>query len=208
MNDSFTKINDYISYMPEIKHPLSADIGIIKGEEFTWLYDVGNGDSTLAALNSIGGKINVVISHFHPDHASNIHKLDFETLYLSSNTRKYIKSGIVPENGLVIHDGIKLHFFDIPASHAKGCLGLEINDEYAFIGDATYPGYKPTHMYYNVGLLKEQITIFENLKADKFLVSHIPGLVQSKDDVLSRLKHIYSKREPKSPFINAGSYGE
>lgn len=61
-------------------------------------------------------------------------------------------------------------------------------------------------MYFNTGLLKEQITIFENLKADKFLVSHIPELIQSKEDVLARLKHIYGKRDPKSSFINAGDY--
>lgn len=128
MNNSIIKINDFISYIPESKNPLSADIGIISGNKFTWLYDVGNGDASLSALNGIDGKINVVISHFHPDHASNIDRINYETLYLSNNSKKYIKAGIVPENGLIINDGIKLHFFDIPSSHAKGCLGLEIND--------------------------------------------------------------------------------
>lgn len=205
---SIITITDYLSYIPEKKNPLSSDIGIIKGKEFTWLYDVGNGSETLDELSGIQGRINVILSHFHPDHASNIHKVNFENLYQGANTKKYTKVGIVPENHLIIEDGVKLHFFDIPAAHAKGCLGLEVNDEYVFVGDSTYPGYKPTHMYFNTGFLKEQINIFEKLKGDKFLISHQFGHIQSKEEVLSRLKHIYDKRDPKSPFIDAGGYAK
>ena len=35
-------INDYISYLTPTEHPLSANVVIIEGDAFFWVYDVGN----------------------------------------------------------------------------------------------------------------------------------------------------------------------
>ena len=35
-------INDHISYLTPTEHPLSANVVIIEGDAFFWVYDVGN----------------------------------------------------------------------------------------------------------------------------------------------------------------------
>ena len=37
-------ITDNISYIPASKNPLSADVVIIEGEEYLYLFDVGNNE--------------------------------------------------------------------------------------------------------------------------------------------------------------------
>ena len=39
------KLTDKISYIAASTDPLSADIGIIRDNGVTWLYDVGNGEN-------------------------------------------------------------------------------------------------------------------------------------------------------------------
>ncbi|MBQ6256877.1 MAG: hypothetical protein IJJ60_09855, partial [Clostridia bacterium] len=58
------KINDKISYIASSENPLSAEIGIIRDNGVTWLYDVGNGENHIPDLD---GGYNIVLSHFHQD---------------------------------------------------------------------------------------------------------------------------------------------
>lgn len=191
-------INDRISYIEATEEPLSADIGIIRCGDTEWLYDVGNDVRSLAGLD---GQYNVVLSHFHQDHTGSLDKIRVGELYVSGATFRHTGWGTVVNGELTIGD---LRIFQIPSSHTKGCLGLEIGNEYAFVGDALYCKAKDGHYAYNAQLLKDEIEVLKELKASKLLVSHFKGLVRPKDEVIAELEQIYSKREKNNPDIRVG----
>ena len=191
-------INERISYIEATEEPLSADIGIIRCGDTEWLYDVGNDERSLAGLD---GQYNVVLSHFHQDHTGSLDKIRVGELYVSGATFRHTGWGTVVNGELTIGD---LRIFQIPSSHTKGCLGLEIGNEYAFVGDALYCKAKDGHYAYNAQLLKDEIEVLKELKASKLLVSHFKGLVRPKDEVIAELEQIYSKREKNNPDIRVG----
>ena len=188
-------INDRISYIAASEDPLSADIGIIRASEDTWLYDVGNGEKNISGLD---GRYHVVLSHFHTDPTGNIGKIRTEALYVSRDTFDHIRSGTVIRSDITIGD---LHLFPIPSSHTRGCLGLEVDGTYAFVGDALYCRVRDGFYLYNAQLLKDEIGVLEALKAPYLLVSHYPGLVRRKDEALEELRAIYGMREKNTPEI-------
>ncbi|MBR3610431.1 MAG: hypothetical protein IKL57_03050 [Oscillospiraceae bacterium] len=199
-NEHMIRINEHISYIKASENPLSADIGIIEGEKFLWIFDLGADESAAEFLNGIKKRKNAVISHFHPDHMGNLEHVKLNEVYLGANTFKYAKLGNVVDEDIFIDDGIKLHIFPLPSSHAKGSLGLETGD-YAFLGDATYATMKQGRVCYNSSVLKEEIAVLENLSAKYFLISHDERFIRSKEEVIAELKEIYKKRDPKESFI-------
>ena len=46
-------INDHISYLTPTEHPLSANVVIIEGDAFFWVYDVGNHPAVSEILSGI-----------------------------------------------------------------------------------------------------------------------------------------------------------
>ena len=194
------KITDRISYIKATEKPLSADVGIIEGNEFCWIFDVGADESVPISLNKIQKPKNAVISHFHPDHMSNLEHVDLNEIFLGANTFKYAKTGKIIDKGVFIDDGITIHIFPIPSSHAKGSLGMEIGD-YAFLGDATYSTTKQGKACYNASVLKEEIAVLEKLSAKFFLISHDEKFLRPKEEIISELLEIYSKRDPKESYI-------
>ena len=46
-------INDHISYLTPTEHPLSANVVIIEGDAFFWVYDVGNHPAVSEILQEI-----------------------------------------------------------------------------------------------------------------------------------------------------------
>ena len=188
-------INERISYIEATDEPLSADIGIIRCIDAEWLYDVGNDERSLAGLK---GQYNVVLSHFHQDHTGCLDKVRTGELYVSGETFRHTGRGIIVNGELTIGD---LRIFQIPSSHTKGCLGLEIGNEYAFVGDALYCKVKDGYYVYNAQLLKDEIEVLKKMKAPKLLVSHFRGLVRPKDEAIAALEEIYSLREKNSPDI-------
>ena len=133
------KIDDIISYIPACRDPLSADVGVITGNKKTWIFDVGSSESTLEEIQQIEREKAIVISHFHPDHMGNLQKINCPEIYVGANTLRYSGKGTVVDSDLYVEDGVRMHLFPIPCCHAKGSLGLEVNETYAFIGDATTP---------------------------------------------------------------------
>ncbi len=87
-----------------------------------------------------------------------------------------------------------LHLFPIPSSHAKGCLGLEVDGIYAFVGDALYCKARGGYGIYNAQLLRYEIAVLSRLQAPYLLVSHYEGLVRRKDEVIAELQEIYAMR--------------
>lgn len=194
------KINDSLSYIMASEQPLSADVGIFKGKNCIWLFDLGADNSVLNTINALHGKKNTVISHFHPDHMKNLEHAVLNEVFLGANTFKYAKYGTVVTDDIFIDDGEIIHIFPLPSSHAKGSVGMEMG-EYAFLGDAIYPTVKCGRTCYNVSVLKEEITVLKNLCAKYFLLSHDKSFVYKKEDVIKYLEEIYSKRDPKESYI-------
>lgn len=194
------RINERISYIKASGKPLSADVGIIEGDEYLWLFDVGADESVSAVLNGMNKPKKAVISHFHPDHTGNIDKAALGEIYLGANTFGYIKRGSIIEKDIFINDGIKIHIFPLPSSHAKGSVGLEVG-EYAFLGDATYATMKQGKVCYNASVLKEEIAVLKKLSAKYFLLSHDEKFIRDKEDVIAGLEEIYLKRNPKEAYI-------
>lgn len=192
------RISDKISYIPATESPLSSDIGIIRDGGQTWLFDVGN---STAAIDGLSGSFQVVLSHFHGDHTGNLKKLDIQNLYVSGETRRHIGGGILVKEDLFLG---AMHLFPIPSSHCKGCLGLEIDEAYAFVGDALYCKGKNGDYFYNTQLLRDEIAVLKKLKAPCLLVSHHPGLVRSREEVIAELEELYAQRDMGSDIIPVG----
>lgn len=189
------RITDTISYLPASDNPLCADIGIIRDGSRTWLYDVGNGEDNIAGLD---GCYRVVLSHFHQDHTGNIGRIQTEDVYVSRETFAHVQTGAIVESDISIGN---LHIFPIPSSHVKGCLGLEIDGTYAFVGDATYSKAKNGCYIYNAQLLQAEIALLKKLQAPYLLVSHFPGLLRDRATVLAELEEIYAMRTPNEAEI-------
>ncbi len=203
---NLTKINDYISYIEPTTNPLSANVVIIKTNKSIWLYDVGSNPDIPNIINELNVDnldINIILSHFHPDHASNFDKINYKHIYQGKNTFKYTKVGDIVDSDIFIEDeNIKLHIFPIPSSHAKGCIALEVNEQYCFLGDAIYPKNKRDFNLYNVSILKDEIDTLKTVKATQFMLSHKTPFSQSGKGIIKWLEHIYAMRKPNEVYIN------
>lgn len=192
---SFITINERIGYIEASDNPLSADIGVIRDGVDAWLYDVGNGEKNLSGLT---GDYHIVLSHFHADHTGNIGRVGAKSLYVSKETYAHVHQGTIVQRDMRLGD---MHIFPLPSSHAKGCLGLEVGESYAFVGDALYCRAKDGFFLYNAQLLKDEITVLSALRSPYLLVSHCKGLIRKKADVLDELHAIYALREKDAPEI-------
>lgn len=195
------KLAENIFYLPATETPLSSDVGILRGERFDWLFDVGDSTQAAVAIAALGRENNIILSHFHRDHAGNLAHIPYKTLYCGPYTQRKLGAGVAVDAPLELDDGLHLRLFPIPSTHAKGCVGLEVNGEYAFLGDAVYAAEKNGVPTYNVSLLHETIQTLEKLNAPKFGVSHVPGLVRPKEDVLAELRAIYARRKPGQTYL-------
>ncbi len=190
-----TVINEKISYIACTDDPLSADIGIIRNGDTTWLYDVGSDER---AISELTGSFHIVLSHFHRDHTGNIGMLNVKESYVSRETKRHVGTGTVVDTDLFI-DG--LHIFPLPSSHCSGCLGLEIDETYAFVGDALYSKCKDGYYIFNAQLVKEEMEALKKLKAPFLLVSHHKGMVRRRDEVIAELEALYHCRDKNSREI-------
>lgn len=184
------KISDTISYIPATEAPLSADIGIIRNGAETWLYDVGNDPQVIAGLN---GEYHVVLSHFHADHTGNLGLLRVRDVYVSSETQRHVGTGTVVNGDLYFG---ALHLFPLPSSHCKGCLGLEVEGRYAFAGDALYCKTKNGAYTFSVQLVHDLLAVLKRLTAPDLLVSHFPGMVRPRAEVIAEFEALYAMRQP------------
>ena len=214
------EINDRISYIPATEKPLSADIGIVRGDSRTYLFDVG---STLQALNylySLPDDKVIVISHFHGDHTwwlgthrpggsemgaeDNVspcyERPAYSKLYVSKQTAKYTGGDIVTEP-ITIEDGVKLTIAPMPSSHSKGSLAMIVDDELAFVGDATYSSSDNNGAFYNAQLLQEEIAFLESIPAAKVFLSHEKRPIKPKEVIIRQLKTVLGKWDKSGPYI-------
>lgn len=216
-------ITDALSYIPASEEPLSADVGIFYTENRIWLFDVGNGEKTIEAIEGSFAKLqngqpvdartlqhnriplSIVISHFHPDHMGNIGNFAGADIYVGANTAKYLDDVVCSKNHIItVTEDVfidDVHVFPLPSSHAKGSLGLEIAGKYAWLGDGAYTCMKGGKKCYNAGILKEEIEVLERLHAEYVLLSHQKQIVRPKDTVVGWLKSIYKSRIDNEPYV-------
>ena len=188
-------INEKISYIECSDDPLSADIGIIRDGDAVWLYDVGSDERAVSELTD---NYNVVLSHFHQDHTGNLGKLSIMEAFVSDETKRHVQMGTVADRDIYIGN---LHIFPLPSSHCKGCLGLEVDETYVFVGDALYSKFRDGYYIFNAQLVKEEIAVLKKLKAPYLLVSHFKGMVRRRDEVIAQLEELYRSRDKNSPEI-------
>ena len=188
-------INEKISYIECSDDPLSADIGIIRDGDAVWLYDVVSDER---AISELTGNYNVVLSHFHQDHTGNIGKLNIKEAFVSPETKRHVQMGTVADKDIYVGN---LHIFPLPSSHCKGCLGLEVEETYAFVGDALYSKFRDGYYIFNAQLVKDAIAVLKKLKAPYLLVSHFKGLVRCRDEVIAELTELYQHRGKNSQEI-------
>lgn len=191
-------LTDRISYFAATEMPLSADVGIIRCDDELWIYDVGSSREAAEVIESLTGPKNIVLSHFHPDHAGNIGCVTYDMLYAGAYTCRKLGKGSVVDRHLYFENGI--HIFPLPSGHAKGCVGLEYGD-HAFLGDAVYSMEKDGKPVYNAGLLKELIAVLKSLQANWFLLSHKEPFAYPKAEVIMLLEGIYARRDRNEPYI-------
>ena len=216
-------ITDRISYIPASTDPLSADVGMIEGEEFLYLFDVGAKEDVAEFLNMLPKPKKLILSHFHPDHMKNIERMNYVEGYVGANTAKYLKNYInleesesdteellLQEHGwrivdapITISDGVELTVFPMPSSHAKGSLAATVGGTHTFLGDAAYCTGKKGRAVYNAQLLKEQIEVLKTLRSNYLLLSHAEPFVKEREQVIKQLEDIYSRRKKGEPYIEA-----
>ena len=199
------KLTESISYLPAVSAPLSCDIVFIKTDKSTWIFDTGTNEEAAAEINKIDGPKNIVISHFHADHITNIPKINYTNLYVSKNTKKYTKDGIIVSGNMIFDEEPEIKIMELPSSHAKGCLIL-ICGEYAFLGDGAYCKPLLGHHTYNSQLLLEMIKVMESLDVKYFCLSHDKSFVQRKEAVVALYRNIYKRRKADNPIINVEDF--
>ena len=200
-DEPMDRINDVYSFVIGQEEPLSADVAIIEGDKYTYLFEVGNGEKIVKEIEKIEKPKIVILSHFHPDHIANLSKIEYEKLFLGDNTYKYINDGVIIKDRIVINDGVSIELFKIVSCHAKGSIGLKVGD-YAFIGDALAPTHKKGKYVFNCQMLKEEIDLFDNLDVNYFVSSHSMDFPLTKAEVITKLRKIYDKRKKDCPYIS------
>ena len=145
------RLNNLISYISPTENPLSANVVMIQGKEALWLYDAGNHPDIPQIIEKFrdGRNVNVILSHFHEDHTGSLQDIACNEMYQGKYTYRHTGRGVVVQEDIYIQDGdVSLHIFQLPSSHAKGCIAVEVNEEWCFLGDALYAMQKCGHNLY------------------------------------------------------------
>lgn len=177
---------------------LSAEVFVIKGDKYTYLFDVGNNKDIIDEINKLKIK-DVILSHFHLDHVGSLKCIDCEKVLCSSYTSTRIDTNNyeIVENVKEIIDGkLRLKIIKIPSTHSKGSLVLNINQEYTLVGDGLYGERRG----YNVSLLYEMIKEIKKIETTYFVLSHGPRII-TKEELITELENTYSKKIKGEDFI-------
>ena len=204
------RINDRISYIKASTEPLSSDVIMIEGDEYSYVFDVGNNEEVAEYLNALPKKKKIVISHFHQDHTGNMGRVLFDIVYVGKGTEKYLEEAMPHQilcEPVSIQDGVELEIYPVPNSHAKGSLVLMVDKEYLFLGDSLYSKVQDDKYVYNAQLLKEEIELLKHLSAETVFSSHEVRPLKRKDGVVRFLEQIYVKREAGEPYIRISREG-
>ena len=178
------KITEQISYVKASDNPLSADVILVDGQEYLYVFDVGNNEQVAEYLNAIPKKKRVILSHFHTDHMGNIGRVDWESVYFGANTEKYFQH--------YIPDYAAQRFAELPGALA-GALG-----ENEMADKRSFPRY---------------VTVFDTVKIQDGVaieIHHVPNshakgslLLQVNEEYIFIGDSLYSKVEDDYYVYNA-----
>lgn len=201
LHDGRIPISERIAYWPGTHHPLCAEVVTVRGDGYTWVFDAGSGPAAAAHIRALPGRKNLIVSHFHPDHMGNWDQVEWKKLYLGDYACGKICAGTAVTEEMSFEDGAALRVFPLPSSHARGSLALEVDGQYLFLGDGIYGTMKNGERVHNQTVLLSLIRTLESSSAPYFALSHAVPFVQPRDQVLSDLKTLYARRDPRSPYI-------
>ncbi len=100
---SLVREDENISYITPTINPLSCTVVIVETGHNIWLYDTGSHSDIPAMINSYNQaekNINIVLSHFHPDHIKNVSDIHFKNMYQGKNTLRYTGTGEIVTDDL------------------------------------------------------------------------------------------------------------
>ena len=160
-------IGNKIKYLPATNDPLSADVYCIEGDKYCYVYDVGNDDRSLRYINQIGKEKVVVLSHHHKDHTGNIVGLHYRNLYVGKKTYEDIGKGVIVEDGLTIHDGVRIDVFHCPSPHTEGSLIVTVDNEYTLIADLYF-----TRPPFDKEKAVKMLETLKTIDTKHFVISH------------------------------------
>jgi len=146
------KVTEYISYIKASGSPLSADVILIEGQEYLYVFDVGNNEQVAEYLNSLPKKKRVILSHFHTDHMGNIGRVNWDNVYFGANTEKYFQQ--------YIPDYARQRFAELPGALAVALSG---ETESVLIDENSFPRY---------------VTVFDTVKitdGSSIEIHHVPN---------------------------------
>lgn len=167
IENPFRRIGNFIRYLPATDQPLSAEVYFIQGKKHTYLYDVGNHELSLRAIQSLRCSPVAIISHYHADHTGNVLKADFDRIYVGNYTKEKLGIGTVVSEPMTIDDGITLEIIPCPSVHTPGSLILNVNREFALIGDLFF--HRPP---VSVTLTHQMMETLAQVDTNCFVVSH------------------------------------
>ncbi len=182
------KLNESVSYLKAKEEPLSADVGIVKGREYTWFFDCGADKESLELINGCAGKKRVVLSHFHADHTANAAAVNDAEFFGGKKSIERVKKGRIITEAVFFDDGAAVGILPFPSSHCKSSLVMTVGSDYAFMGDGIYPRILGGAAAYNPQLLRESIAFLEKLPVKYCLISHSKDFVQEKGAVIAYLR--------------------
>ncbi len=191
MSIEHIKITEQISYIKASDNPLSADVILVEGCEFLYVFDVGNNAQVAEYLNAIPQKKRVILSHFHTDHMGNIGRVAWKSVFFGANTEKYFQH--------YIPDYVVQRFAELPTALA-GALSedtVEENDE-AIRRERIFPRY---------------VTVFDHIKIEDGIsieIHHVPNshakgslLLQVDEEYIFIGDSLYSKADGDFYVYNA-----
>ena len=185
------KITEQISYIKASDNPLSADVILVDGQEYLYVFDVGNNEQVAEYLNAIPKKKRVILSHFHTDHMGNIGRVQWENVFFGANTEKYFQH--------YIPDYAAQRFAELPGALA----GALSEDAAEGSGDAVQ----------EVQKFSRYVTVFDSIKISDGVtieIHHVPNshakgslLLQVNEEYIFVGDSLYSKVEGDTYVYNA-----
>ena len=160
-------ISAKIKYLPSTNDPLSADVYCIEGDKYYYVYDVGNDDRSLQYINQLSKEKIIIISHYHNDHTGNIVGLHNRDLYVGKKTYEVIGKGVIVEDKLTIHDGVRIDVSYCISPHTNGSLIVTIDNEYTLIADLYF-----TRPPFECEKAMKMIESLRDIDTKSFVISH------------------------------------
>ena len=160
-------IGKKITYLPATNDPLSADVYCIEGNQYCYIYDVGNDDRSLQYINQLSKEKIVILSHYHKDHTGNIADLYYRDLYVGKKTYESIGKGIIVEDKLTINDGVKIEIAHCISPHTDGSLIITVDNEYTLIADLYF-----TRPPFDKEKAMKMIDSLRSIDTKYFVISH------------------------------------